>query len=385
MDKKIRIVIVGLAVLLFVFFVIIIALNGAKSSIERERDELKKENSALSRKIEEAISENRRMREQMDIVAADMDKFAQERAELQNKLEIVSKEREQLIERLKKKASETEIDGGRAGMAQDAYWADILKSKADLELQMDRLKEQLKSISITNEQLQREKSALDLDLVNAKREREDLKRQLSYVSTTNQDSLDRIASDLVKERGDKIKIEESLKSIRGENSVLRRQLKSLSSRKVSLERKLMDAETELTQVKKSKAMLESKFNELDVFLKDNLSRLDRDSSSAEALRKLKEKDSGGDNEDVELPPIVVRPATSTSDLLVGRVAALNKENNFVIIDLGEEAGIKVGDTFRVYREGKTIGAIEVIQVRRSIAACDVKKETSPIRVGDLIK
>jgi len=384
MEKNIRIVIIGLAVLLFVFFVIIIALSGAKSGLERERNELKKENAALSRKIEESVAENRRVREQMNSVVNEANKIVQDRAELLKKFEVIAKERDTLIEKLKKKG-EMGMEDGRRSLAEDTYWADILKSKADLELQLEKLREQLKSISISNEQLQREKSALELDMVNLKREREDLKRQLGYVSTNNQDTVDRMASDLVKERNDKIKIQESLKSIRSENSVLRRQLKSLSTRKVNLERKLMDAETELTQLKKTKSMLEGKFNELEVFLRENMSRLERDSSGAEALKKMKAKDEAAAGEDVELPPIVVRQGAGTSGVLVGRVAALNKENNFVIIDLGEEAGIRVGDTFRVYRDGKAIGALEVIQVRRQIAACDIKKETSPIRVGDLIK
>jgi hypothetical protein len=57
----------------------------------------------------------------------------------------------------------------------------------------------------------------------------------------------------------------------------------------------------------------------------------------------------------------------------------------VIIDIGEEVGIKIGQTFQVLRDNNAIGIIEVIQVRRDIAACDIKKENIPFNVGDEIK
>jgi hypothetical protein len=65
--------------------------------------------------------------------------------------------------------------------------------------------------------------------------------------------------------------------------------------------------------------------------------------------------------------------------------AVNRDNNFVIIDLGEETGINVGNSFQVYRDGKSIANIEAIQVRSDMAACDIKKETRPIKVGDIVK
>ena len=69
----------------------------------------------------------------------------------------------------------------------------------------------------------------------------------------------------------------------------------------------------------------------------------------------------------------------------GKILAINKDANFVIIDLGEDRGINVGDTFQVYREGESIATIGVIQARKSIAACEIKKETTAIKVGDTIR
>jgi hypothetical protein len=100
---------------------------------------------------------------------------------------------------------------------------------------------------------------------------------------------------------------------------------------------------------------------------------------------------GEQGEPVELSPIVVRPPSEASALQTsrdndGKVLALNRENNFIVIDIGEENGVRVGDTFQVSnKEDKPIASVEVIETRDSISACDIKKESSTIKVGDKVR
>jgi hypothetical protein len=98
---------------------------------------------------------------------------------------------------------------------------------------------------------------------------------------------------------------------------------------------------------------------------------------------------------VVLPPIVVRPKSEafSSDNSSGpsaerqgaEVMLINRENNFVIVNLGEDSGIKVGDTMQVFSGTKAIAVIEVIQIRKVFSACDIKREDSPIKIGDTVK
>ena len=97
-------------------------------------------------------------------------------------------------------------------------------------------------------------------------------------------------------------------------------------------------------------------------------------------------------ESVELPAIVVKPSSSVNrqnssvqENIVGKILAVNRDNNFVIVDLGQNSGIKTGDKLQVYREDKNIGFIEVIQVRKDISACDIKRESAPVKVGDIVR
>ncbi len=158
---------------------------------------------------------------------------------------------------------------------------------------------------------------------------------------------------------------------------------SLNNRKINLERKLQD-------IQEDKGSLERRISEMEVILTDRLGQMDN----------LKEKMTGAKSglpveekkESVELPAIVVKPQAEvpgeqreSGATLMGRIMAINKENNFVIIDLGSESKVKAGDTFRVYRGDKPIANIEVIQVRQSISACDIKRQGLQIKIGDIVR
>jgi hypothetical protein len=98
-----------------------------------------------------------------------------------------------------------------------------------------------------------------------------------------------------------------------------------------------------------------------------------------------------DSRVVQLQPIVVKaepegPAQTPASSKGGQVLAVNEENNFVIIDMGETDGIKVGQSFSIFRNGQKIAAVEVIQIRKEISAADIKNVTSgsKIKVGDSV-
>jgi chromosome segregation ATPase len=317
-----------------------------------------------------------------------MDKFTQEKESFEKRYAALENERLKLAEQVKKlkeeKPAVQQEQGVTKSQAEDAYWGAIFKAKTDMEIQLEALRNELKTARINNEQLQREKSALGLEVTNLDREKQDFKRQIEY----NKKLMDSISQELVREKNDKFQIEESTRTIKSENITLRRQLASLTSRKISLERRL----AELQQKNKD---LDNRFGEMDVLLKEKMSQIDNLKSQlyskpAAAQAEAQEMPQAEKESSVELPPIVVRPKQEPAGrepaiALIGKVMALNKDNNFVIIDLGEDSGVRLGDSFKAYREGRAIADLEVIQCRKSISACDIKNETAPIKVGDIVK
>lgn len=383
MERKTQFIILGLAAILVISLFINLQSYSSKQAIEREKGVLKKENTDLSQRIEESFQDNQRLKDKLSSLNRDLEKVSKEREEMQNKYELVTKEREELIQKLKTQPSAAAPEVQRAQVIpvpEDAYWAGILKAKTDLELQLDKIRNELKITQIKNEELQRDKSALDLEIKNLNLETQDLRRQLEY----NKKMMDSLAQELVREKNDKLEIQSSLNVIKSENTIIRRQLKSLGSRKINLERRIQ-------QLQEDNSGLERSLTEMETMLKDKATKINDLQEQLDTVRAGgKIEASAQKQESVELPPIVVRPKTETSlqEPPVGfmaKILAVNRDNNFVIIDLGEDSGIRVGDTFGVYREDKTIAEIEVVQIRKTIAACDIKKETTPVKVADTIK
>ena len=69
----------------------------------------------------------------------------------------------------------------------------------------------------------------------------------------------------------------------------------------------------------------------------------------------------------------------------GKVMSINEQNNFVIVDIGEKRGLRVGDTLGVYRGVDYIARLEVLQVRPDIAAADLKEQSMQVQVGDVVR
>ncbi|MFA5287186.1 MAG: hypothetical protein WC394_02820 [Candidatus Omnitrophota bacterium] len=384
MEQKAKFIIIGLIGVTVICLFLFIQALGAKQQLTRERDDLKSENTSLTAKIDKLASNLRGYEEKIQSLSSELDGVSQEKAELDRKYELIRKEREALAEKLKNQKQKQSENADREpqgfiSRADDAYWASILKAKTDLEFQLGNVRNELRALQINNEQLQRDKSTSEIELNNLKRERADLSRQLEY----NKKLLDSIAQELVREKNDKTQIQDSYKTIHNENSILSRQLASLNTRKVNLERNLQG-------LKEDKDTLKRRVSEMESMLTEKLTQINGLKGRIEGVKSGMPVEEI--KESIELPAIVVKPQPGAPGgqeefgaTLMGRVMAVNKDNNFVIIDLGDDAGIKVGDALRVYRADKPIANIEAMQVRRNISACDIKKQGAPIKIGDIVR
>lgn len=379
MDKKITFIIIGLAAILVVSLFLNLQTYSAKQAIEQERDSLKRENGLLGKKVEESLREVKGLETKVGALNSDLAKVSTEKDELQKKFDLLNKEREELAKRIEFQrplaatttTTESQEQSAAGTGSEDAYWGAILRAKTDLEMQLENLRNDLKSAQISNEQLQRDKANLELEVTGLRREQQELKRQFEY----NQKIMGSLSQEVVRERNDKFQIENSIKALNSENSLLRRQLRSLDTRKVNLERRYAD-------LQKEKTGLLTRLSELETVVEEKTVQIESLSKQMNIGKK-----GAAEEKPVELSPIVVRPQVETTPDSgdFKKVMAINRDKKFVIISAGESDGIRTGDTFRIWRDGRPIGTVEAIQVRSNIAACDIKKEITPIKTGDLVK
>lgn len=73
---------------------------------------------------------------------------------------------------------------------------------------------------------------------------------------------------------------------------------------------------------------------------------------------------------VELEKIVVK----TTPRLIGKVLTVNKEYSFVVVNLGRENKLKLGDVLSVYRNDEFIGRVQVEKVEEMVCAAAILPE-----------
>ena len=423
MGQKTKFIIIGLVGFCIVCLFLFIQAVSQQKVLLRESNVLKSENTALLSKVKQLESDLKGNQGRIDSLKAERDRVVAELNDLQGKFEAASKARDALIEKLKEKNQPQVVVSAPESVQQqesvqqnnDAYWGTVLKAKKELEMQLAdirvelrnlqiineslqkektktelevqletqlaNVRAELRNLQINNESLQREKGILETDINNMRNEKKDLLRQLDY----NQKLLDSMSQEVVRERNDKIAIQDSSKTTKAENGVLLRQLRSLVNRKTLLDKKVQD-------LQEGKSLVQKRLNEMEKMLADRTSKIEALKNELDAIKGGKV--SGIDNESkesVELPAIVVRSASSAEKSKAqiqefsGKILAVNLESNFVVVDLGSSSGVKVGDVFNVYRDARSIGSISVIQTRVGISACDIKKMSVPLRIGDQVK
>lgn len=225
-----------------------------------------------------------------------------------------------------------------------------------------------------------------------------------------QDELEEVRT---KERIIEIKLEDSKKTI----SQLEMQLRESKSQieflngELQKEKKInQDTLTELQQLKveleeqkKAKADVEGKLT----YNLEELKNLQAQLKSLGELKnelenKIKEMEEAK-SEKVELGTIVVgqqesptvaaavpmdtkKKISTTSSSLEGKILVINKDYNFVVINLGSKDGVNINDIFAIYHKNKYLGDIKIEKVHESMSAAnflspDIKDK---VREGDKV-
>ena len=201
------------------------------------------------------------------------------------------------------------------------------------------------------------------------KERDEIKAQIASVES-ELDSLKQEAKQL----------EDQIGSEKSKRQAAESKLKSKDSEVVTLQSKINDYESNLSGLKSKYSGLESENEEL--LNKLNQIRL--------AKKALEAKISSGNvissyaEDEVELGTVIVKADEVIGD---GRVLVVNKEFNFIVIDLGEQNGVGIGAQFGVYRNGELLAKVEVEQVYKDMSSAKILAEdfSGEIQEDDEVK
>ena len=234
--------------------------------------------------------------------------------------------------------------------------------------------------------LQRQEHELRLakeqELLHAKKENDRLKDQISEVTkakelveadlASTKTELAKAAQQVEEERAAKEQLAKSVADRQEEITRLGKDLEQLRSERTELTGKL----AKLTTQQKT---LETKVGELE-------------SAKSDLETKVLELSSQPTQPNVELDKVVVTeggasPAAASDASAKGQVVVVNREYDFVVMNLGKKQGVEVGQEFQIERDHQVLGRVKVEKIYDELSAAailpDSKKDA--IHEGDLVK
>lgn len=208
-----------------------------------------------------------------------------------------------------------------------------------------QLQEQLSEVTKTNKQL-------EAGLAQAKTDLQSSLQQLAETQKENEE-----LAKAVDQRQDEIsRLSKDLEQIRSERTQLTQRIAQLADQQQTLE-------TELGKIESAKTELETKVLEL---------------SQGQPT--------------VELEKVVVTDAGTTrapgaSDGPQGQVVVVNREYDFVVMNLGKNQGLTLGQEFQVIRDDQVLGRVKVEKIYDELSAAAIvpPADKTAIREGDIVR
>jgi len=257
----------------------------------------------------------------------------------------------------------------------DEYWADFVKTRAELEAKLDNLNKDLSDARMNVAELENRNKQLSLQIDEITKEKADLQQQLEFKART----VEVMSRDLVKERESRKAALEELDKLRQDTVTLKREMVMLNKEKVQLQ-------GDLNKAMGKKAELEKMLGDVENTFRDKRMAIDElQQQLSDAIGEKKAGPGEAASSAVALPPIVVKPESSGVQGVQGEVIAVNPEEKFVVVDKGMSAGIRPGMSLTILRAGNDIAKAEVVEVRKDISAADIKdvKGGYTVQEGDI--
>lgn len=126
-------------------------------------------------------------------------------------------------------------------------------------------------------------------------------------------------------------------------------------------KEVLNLDQVLTQLKQDYSRLEEKLNTAE--------------TKMEGLKGQLVKSKG--KKGVQLKKIVVKPKKES---LSGRVLVVNREFQFLVIDLGSKDGLSVGDEFVIYQGSEEVGRVQVERVYDTMSTATILPGTQEYKI-----
>ena len=383
---------------------------------------LAEESLRLTEKLQTSAKVISSLKLELQDMAGKFERANRQYGELDQKHKMLISEKDKLNVELTNLVREKLILEGKIGqLKSDLFVGQVLKERASLRLQVTRIEQKLSQQELEVKKLAAEKADLKVDLqamAGEYRETEEKAEEMLEVS-------DALSQELAREKKNRRKGVEKLDREKTEGKYLQSRINGLTREKAGLEHKLALVDKRLEKSEVDKIRLADKVVELNSSLRERMDEIEglklvlsslenrvailddklRKSETDKARLAKRTARVGASEDIVELSPIIVKAASSLgragaesiepadltkpgTDFPQGRVLTVNNEYEFVVINLGQKDGMEAGMPMTVYRSGKEIGKLEILEAHPRISAADIKpvsgRKKRDIRIDDVV-
>ncbi len=355
-----------------------------KQALVNENTELMNKNRNLKKNNDRLEKENKEFEQRWREVLQELSEAERKIKDAQSRYSQVQKERDVLERKLKEgpKVIVSEKPNSSSQEAMPEHWEDVVREKAELAAGMEQLKRDLLDTRAKIADLDKNNKELSIQIDELTKVKERLEKEVSFKERTMQI----MSKDLVNEREKRQALSKEASKLRDDNIGLKQEMIIANKEKSRLQSNLKNA-------LERREDLERKVEEIEKVLKEKTLMFEQLKDDLLDTLDVPE-DIAASSSSVNLPPIVVESQTPqerlqpkkssvATGIMQGNVLAVNQKERFVIVDLGSDAGVGVGDKFEVYRGNRFVGIIEVIETRREVSAADIKSG-SPIAENDIV-
>jgi septal ring factor EnvC (AmiA/AmiB activator) len=195
------------------------------------------------------------------------------------------------------------------------------------------------------------------------------------VSAENRyEELQNTKTDLENTRADLTKTKDELATTKTELASAQAKVTELTDKLVQKEAEVAQAKSQIDQLQKDKTALQTHIDDLNTQLV----------KAEDEMRDLQDQ--------VRILEKIVKDTTPTTGKpplpmgLTGKIAVVNPDWNFVVLNIGSDSGLVNNAQMLVHRSDKLIGKVRISNVQKTMAIADIMMdwEQSPIREGDYV-
>ncbi len=208
-------------------------------------------------------------------------------------------------------------------------------------------REKAEKLTLQNElaQVMKERKKLSMELEELKVIKGDLEIRLSGLETEAK----MVAANYEKEKSQNDQLRNRLKKKEQEFDTIEKKLKTVTEQKEKLQGMIETEKEKYGQLKERVEKLVEMKGVLEEKVRDIINK-----------------------QGIELERIVIK----SEGELEGKVVVVNRDYNFIVVDIGANDDIELGDFFTVFRNGKYIGEAQVERIYDTMSAATIVKEVS---------